>query len=173
MLDHIELNEIIENLIAKITEEITCANRMGNLDEVLKRYNYQVDETAYYERNIAKILVIGGSEVKVNSLKKVIKAHNIDISRFEFILDYNEASIFPMNTLKNNPKYCDIFMGPIPHKTKGMGNCNSIISEIEHNKSEYPKLTKLIASNELKITKNSFEQALLNSVLYKEILNSY
>lgn len=165
-----ELFNLIESIKEQIEKEIIRANRVGTLKKVLEKYNFEVEEYFHYEPRIAKVLVIGQSSVTLHVLKSVIKKYGISKERFDFVLEYDEAKNYPMNTLRYNSKYCDIFIGPIPHKTTGMGECSSIIAEIEKNQSEYPKLTKLIASDELKITKNSFEEALLKSQLMKNIV---
>ena len=165
-----ELSYLIDEIKDEIEKEIIRANRTGTLKEVLEKYNFEVEEYAFFEPRIAKVLVIGQSSVSVEVLKSVLKKYNISKERFEFVLDYNDAKNFPMDTLRFNSKYCDIFAGPMPHKTTGMGDCSSILAEIQNNQAEYPKLTKLISGRELKITKNSFEEALLNSQLMKNII---
>ena len=173
VLNSDELFDLIESIKDKIEKEIIRANRTGTISEILNKYNFEVEEDyAYCEPRIAKVLVIGQSSTTVDALKSVLKKYNIDKDRFEFVLEYKDAKNFPMNTLRFNSKYCDIFAGPIPHKTNGMGDCSSILAEIQNNQSEYPKLTKLMSSGELKITKNSFEDALLKSQLMKNFINS-
>lgn len=172
VLNSDELLELIENIQSQIENEIIMANRIGTLNEVLAKYKFELEEQyCYCEPKIAKVLVIGQSSVKVEVLKGILKKHGISKDRFEFILEYDDVKNYPMNTLRYNSKYCDIFAGPMPHKTNGMGDCSSILAEIQNHQSEYPKLTKLIASGELKITKNSFEEALLNSQLMNNIVN--
>lgn len=172
VLNSDELSELIESIQSQIEKEIIRANRTGTLKEVLAKYKFELEEQYYYcEPKIAKVLVIGQSSVKVEVLKGILKKYGISKDRFEFVLEYDDVKNFPMNTLRYNSKYCDIFAGPMPHKTNGMGDCSSILAEIQNHQSEYPKLTKLIASGDLKITKNSFEEALLNSQLMKSIIN--
>ena len=100
-----------------------------------------------------------------------MKKYGINNDRFDFVLEYEDVKKFPIKTLRNNQKYCDIFIGPIPHKINGLEDCKSLITHIQNNQSEYPKLTKLMSSDNLKITKASFEEALLNSQLMKKIIN--
>lgn len=170
MLNSTELSELIEEIKEKIEQEIIKANRTGTLQELLKKYNFYKPEYSHCEPRIAKVLVIGESRPTVDELKRVLKKYGISKDRFEFVLDYDDATNYQMGTLRYNFKYCDIFAGPFGHKTKGMGHCNSILAKIEHNQAEYPKLTRLIANGELKITKNNFEEALKNSQLM-ELLN--
>lgn len=169
--NHEELASLIDDICAQISNELIKANMSGTIDKVLKKYEYNTIECGFYEPRYAKILVLGQSMVSQDDLNKILKKHSIKRDRVEFVLGYYEAQCYPMDTLRNNMKYCDIFIGPIPHCTNGMGDCNSIISKIENNQSEYPKLTRLMSSGELKITKNSFEEALLQSELFKNCLN--
>lgn len=165
VLDIDELQEVIDKFI----EKITLANRTGNISEILAKFDIDCEQYAYCEYKIAKILVIGYSEVNIVDLKRVIRKHNLDEDRFEFVIDDESIKSYPMNSLKNNYKYSDIFIGPIPHKTTGMGDCSSIIAEIKNHQDEYPKLTELRDTNVLKISKSSFEKAILNSELYKKL----
>ena len=165
ILDIDELQEVIE----KFTEMITLANRTGNILEILEKFNIDCEQYAYCEYKIAKILVIGYSEVNIVDLKRVIKKYHLDENKFEFVIDDESIKSYPMNSLRNNYKYSDIFIGPIPHKTTGMGDCSSIIAEIKNHQDEYPKLTELRDANVLKISKSSFDKAILNSELFKKI----
>lgn len=166
MLNINELQELIEKALEKVQSEIIIANRCGYLDEVLKKYGLYEEEYFPCEKRIAKILVIGQSSVSKDDLLRKIKKYGLKEDRFEFVLDYDAAQNYNMEHLRFNNKYSDIFVGPMPHKTTGMGDCSSIITKIENNPSEYPKLGKMMNGSELKITKQSFEKVLLESQLY-------
>ena len=165
VLDIEELQEVID----KFTQMVTLANRTGNISEILEKFNIDCEQYAYCEYRIAKILVIGYSEVNIVDLKRVIRKYHLNEDQFEFVIDEESIKGYPMNSLKNNYKYSDIFIGPIPHKTTGMGDCSSIIAEIKHHQDEYPKLTELRDANVLNISKSSFDKAILNSELYKKL----
>lgn len=165
-----ELEDVIEKITNKVQVEIINANRLGYLEEVLKKYEVSEDEYFPCEKHLARILVIGQSSVNKTDLLKVIKKYKIDEKHFEFVLDYSDIKNYCMENLRYNNKYSDVFVGPIPHKTNSMGNCSSIIARMEASPLEFPKLTKLTNGNELKITKQSFEKALLGSQLYSLML---
>lgn len=172
MLNSKELFDLIENIKDQIEKEIIRANRTGTLQEILNKYNFEIEENYWYcEPRLAKVLVIGQSSVSIDVLRSIVKKHGIDKDRFEFVLEYDEAQNYPMKSLRFNSKYSDIFVGPMPHKTKSMGDCSSIIAEIQNNQLDYPKLTKMVSNGELKITKTSFEEALLRSQLMKNCIN--
>ena len=172
MLSDEELFPLIDEICEKIKKEIIAANRIGDIDSVLSKYDVEKEEHYFCEPKIAKILVIGQSDVNIVDLKRVVRKYKslgIDEDRFEFVLEYDDAKNYPMESLRYNQKYSDIFFGPISHKTSGMGDCSSIIAKIKNNPAEYPKMTELKDSNGLKITKHSFEQALLKSCLFNLI----
>ena len=165
ILDLDQIQEVIE----KFTEMLTIANRQGRVSEILEKFNINTQQYAACEYKIAKVLVVGYSQVNIADLKRVVRNFKLDDDRFEFVLEENAIKSYPMNSLKNNYKYSDIFVGPMPHKTTGMGDCSSIIANIKNHPSEYPKLTELRDANQLKISKQSFGIAIANSELLKNL----
>lgn len=129
MLNINELQELIDKTIEKVQSEIIIANRCGYLDEVLKKYGLYEEEYFPCEKRIAKILVIGQSSVSKDDLLRKIKKYGLKEDRFEFVLDYDAAQNYNMEHLRFNNKYSDIFVGPMPHKATGMGDCSSIITK--------------------------------------------
>lgn len=167
VLDIEELEDLIEKVKEHIEKELIKANRSGELKEFLIKCGYIEESYFYSEPNTSKVLVIGDSRVPESALNGVIKELGLDQDRFEFVLNYNDAKNFPMEILKYNSKFCDVLIGPVPHKTTGMGDCSSNIAEITNHPEDYPKLNVMRASGKIKITKTSFREALLNSQLYK------
>lgn len=165
ILDVDEISEIVDKFI----EILTKANREGRVSEVLEKFGIDTQQYAYCEYKSAKILVIGYSEVNIVDLKRVVRKYHLNEDKFEFVLEPDYIKNYPMDSLKNNYRYSDIFIGPIPHKTTGMGDTSSIIAKIKNNQDEYPKLTELKDANELKISKSSFEKAILGSEMLKNI----
>lgn len=94
MLNYEELEEIIEEITAKIT----LANRTGELESLLKSWgleNLLSNQSSYETDRDGKIVVVGASEVKENILSGIIKSFGLDKNRFEFCLDYNKAKTYP------------------------------------------------------------------------------
>lgn len=168
-MDTILSIEQIEEVVEEFTEMLVFANRTGNVSQILEKFGIDCHNYTPCEYEIAKILVIGYPNVKITDLRKVVKEYGLDEKRFEFVIQESDIKHYPMQSLKNNCRYSDIFIGPIPHKTTGMGNCSSIIAEIKNNQDQYPKLTELRDSNKLKISKKSFSNAILNSELFKNL----
>ena len=64
-LDYKELELLIEEVSQKVREDIIIANRSGNLDEILKKYDYVEEQEKWYSYpNTSKMIVIGSIEVK-------------------------------------------------------------------------------------------------------------
>lgn len=175
MLGYNELKTLIDDIYDKITEEITLANRSGEeeLKTVLMKYGFESKKEEYLFCDIrsSKILVLGNTQVSIQDLKGIAKSIGIDPDRIDFELDYNRITNFDVENLRFNTKYSDILVGPVPHKVKGIDGNSSLITHIEENQEEFPKLIRVMDSNGLKITKTSFKEALINTRLFKEILN--
>lgn len=150
---------VIDNLYYLLNSRILTANRLGEMDEIYRRYGIikKPNELPYFEDS--KVLVWGDSAVSPDDLKKIIKDKNMNPDNFEFCLDYGSTS-FDLDKLKGNVKYKAVCLGPQPHKMINGGK-NGLIGTIQNNSDLYPKLI-VIRNNagELKITKRAFEKAL-------------
>lgn len=172
MLDTEELGKIIDFVVDKITEEITFANICGKieLNKVLEKYGInqiEHDSYPYVDLSTSKILIFGQLNVKKKDVVGICKSLNIDPERMEYI-SYDEATNYNYEKLRYSNKYSDIIFGSVPHKGKNIGDNSSIITMIENNAEEYPKLIRAMDSNELKLTKTSLKEALKNTRVYLE-----
>lgn len=162
MLDTERLEEIID----AVTEKIYLANRTGELESLLSDWglsaliknNAPSSDDFYDTHKNGTIVVIGTSQVKEHDLLGIVKNLGLDKGRFEFCLDYKAIETFQFSKMQYNPNYRLVIVGPMPHSTTGKGESRSTISELE-NGNGYPKVIRL-GSNELKITKTNFKQAL-------------
>lgn len=158
--------ERLEDIIDAVTEKIYLANRTGNLESLLSEWGLQdlMMEEQYSSDNFydthkdGTIVVIGASQVKEHDLFGIVKSLGLDKDRFEFCLDYKEIESYQFCKMQYNPNYRLVIVGPMPHSTSGKGESRSTISEMEKGNG-YPKVIRL-GSNELKITKTNFKQAL-------------
>ena len=166
MQNKIELADILENIYQKISREITEAYFNDELDIILEKYglNNKISYS-YYDRNNAKILVVGDSTIGKDLMLRIAKKFGIVEKQIELQLDYDKLKSYNFSKLQNSMTYSDVLVGPIPHKVGGLDN---FISKVESNPEEYPKLIKLEGSNEYKITKNAFTKALLETRLYND-----
>lgn len=163
-LGYEEVLEIIPEINDIIYERVIRANQIGNLKEYLREidvYQYLYDDddmkqiTSYSHGMIA---VIGESDVKKNHLIGIAKSLGLSKDRFEFCLNYEEIKQFNFSKLKN-PKYRVVLAGPMPHSIQGKGKFDSMIDMMK-NTEEYPRIEMLKSSNELKISKSNFREAL-------------
>lgn len=161
MLDTERLEEIID----AVTEKIYLANRTGELDQLLNDWGFgdliqnECSSNDYYDTHKdGKIVVLGSSQVKEHDLLGIIKSLGLDKDRFEFCLDYKQIVSYPFSKLQYNPNYRLVIVGAMPHSTAGKGDSSSAIADMEK-VSGYPKVIRL-GTNELKITKTNFKQAL-------------
>ncbi len=162
MLDTERLEEIVD----AVTEKIYLANRTGELESLLSNWglstlikNVAPSSDDFYDTyKDGKIVVIGASQVKEHDLLGIVKSLGLDKKRFEFCLDYEKIKNYQFSKMQYNLNYRLVIVGPMPHSTTGKGESRSTISELE-NGNGYPKVVRL-GSNELKITKTNFKQAL-------------
>lgn len=167
-----DLSKIKLLLINKISEEIDNANINGTIKEVLDKYNiiYNDAEPVIVDINQANILVFGALSGKKDIYKKLVKSYGINPNNVDFVDDYGDLKNFPVETLRNSHKYSDILFGPVPHSQKTMRETKSFLTTIRNNPIEYPNLIELRSNESLKITKTNFEEALLSTRLYNEII---
>ena len=173
MLSIEELEEIINTIIDKITEEVTVANRCGEneLNCVLEKYgihNLKKESYSYIDLNSSRVLVVGQMFLKQKDIVGICKSLDIDPERLEYV-SYDEATNYNYEKLRFSNRYSDIIFGSVPHKGKNIGNNSSIITMIENNQEEYPKVIRAMDSNELKLTKTSFKEALKNTRVYLQL----
>lgn len=170
-MDNMDLVQILDMAYQKLTKEISSAYYNGRIDEVLKKYELE-DETAghfHYNYSNSKIIVIGESRVNKSDLEYIAKKNGIDPKKIEFELDYEKLTNYNFEKFKYNMSYSDVLIGPMPHKVKGLDESSSFLSMVREHPEDYPKIIELRDANELKITKQSFLNGLLETRLYNEI----
>ena len=169
MLDITELEELELNLRSeletKLTGIVSSLNRSGRLEEFLEMIGLREllsPSKQFMAYKTGKIVVLGESEVKQDLLEIVGKKLGIDKRRFDFYLGYEEAAKFDSRIIQWNPNYSLILVGPLPHSGVSKGDYSSIIAAME-NEDGYPPLVRL-GANSLKITKSSFQAALIEAI---------
>lgn len=171
-MNNIDLTELTEKIYQKVLKEVVEANQNNSIDKILKKYGLEDEiEYSYYDHNNSKILVIGDSRVNKDDLIAIAKKYGIRENRLEFELDYTRLHNYNFSKLQNSMTYSDVLVGPIPHKVEGIEGFSSFLAMVEACPEEFPKVIKLEASNELKITKESFKNGLLNTRLFKDLFN--
>ena len=154
--------EILQILPEKITEILSRANRNGQLEELLRIMGLSDligSGNTFETYKEGKIVVVGGTEVKEETLASIGKQMGIDKRRFEFCLDYKEIQKYDFRKMQYAPQYRVVLFGPVPHSGHGKGDSGSIIAEIEKSEA-FPRVERLISGQELKITKTNFREKL-------------
>ena len=158
------LEEAVEAAIPEcLTEALTMANRNGQLEELLKLLGLSEllkSQSSFESYTQGKIVVLGGTYVKENVLLSIGKQLGIDKNRFEMCLDYESLQKYNVRKMQYAPQYRVILCGPMPHSGHGKGDGSSIITELERSEA-YPRVERLIAGEEMKITKSNFRAKLL------------
>lgn len=167
MLGVAELNELEKSLqdtlAERLLEIITRLNRTDKLNtwlELMGLTDLLQPDTSYRPYKNAKIVVIGEAQVKENIIMQTIKKSGININRFEFCLDYNDAKSFNFNKLRYNSQYSLVLVGAMPHKTSGTGDFSSAIARMEQEEGFPP----VVRFKDLKITKTTLKEALQESL---------
>ena len=166
MLNSYEIEELIKTIEDELEKQILLANRSGELEKLLDKLGFGdmiKQESVYETQKNGKIVVIGASEVKLSVIQGIVKSLGLDKNRFEFCLDYEGSKRFDYRKLRYAPNYRVVMFGPLPHSTSGKNDNSSVINEMR-NKEGYPRVITLESSNELKITKHNFKEALANLI---------
>ena len=158
--------EMINSSITKeiIEDYLFRLNIIGGVDDFLeslgiKNASKKMDHNKHYAIKNGKILVIGGTSVKKDKLLMAASKEGFSKERFEFVTTYNDAKTYPFEKLKWNENYSAVIVGPIPHKVTGSAGYSSVISRMQ-TEDGFPQVIKCGSSNDLKITRNSFVNAL-------------
>lgn len=156
-----------DNLYKQVRSVLDKANRRGDIKEYLRKFNYIVDDKDKMVVNpYQRILVLGNSTLSVADLTNAIRETGMNPDNFDFELDY-KGSDYDFENLRYTTKYSELLLGPTPHRVKGIRGYSSAVSLIQNNVTKYPHLVCLSANGILKITKDSFERGLKETLLYK------
>lgn len=165
-LDIYELEELHDVILTRLDDSLlpalVKANRTGELSNLLSLLGLSnlLGEEERFTAMPTRVIVLGSSTVKEDKLRSLVRKFNLNPDDFEFVLGYNELKHFNFSKLRDTYVYKAILAGPMPHSTPGKADCSSFITEVKNHPEQYPQLIELRDSNELKITNNSFGQAL-------------
>lgn len=167
-----EYVELEKRVVRIIRSEMIEYNRVGELDYYLKEiniYNKIFDRRKDKENDYldGKIAVIGQSKPKEHHLLGIAKDLGFNPDQFEFCLEYEDVEKYNFDRLKND-RYSLILIGPMGHKQKNLDGYSSMMEKLKSEKG-FPEVVELRDSNNLKITKSNFREA-LESILDKNEL---
>ena len=172
MLSTIDLAKIKSKVFAKIDSEIELANKENTIDEFLKKYGIVMElEQPYFDSKRAKILVLGALAGNVDDYKTQLGKLGLNKNNVEFINDYDELKRFNAQTLEYSTEYSDIIYGPNPHKQVNIGDNASLLTLLQRNPEKYPRVVEVVANGKLKISINSFKEAVLKTRLFESLYN--
>ena len=160
-----EINEISCGITRDmIVNYLNALNVAGMVDTFLNNIGYKKEETTEDTEHVkingrGKILVIGESQLKKDKLLMTAGKEGFDKDRFEFVTNYEDAKTYCFEKLQWNDNYAAVMFGPIPHKCATANNTSSIINRMS-NEAGFPPVVRITTTNDLKITKTSFINAL-------------
>lgn len=170
MLSIVDLAKIKSKIFAKIAAEIEIANREDLIDDLLNKYGIVIEyEQPYVDTRRAKILVLGSLAGNIDDYKVQLSKLGLNKNNVEFISDYNELKRFDAQRLEYSTEYSDIIYGPNPHKQINIGDNASLLTMLQRNPEKYPRVIEAVANNKLKISINSFREAVLKTRLFESI----
>ena len=108
--------------------------------------------------NHSKILVIGGEELGINVMQGIAKGYGFDKRDFEFVT-YDKAKGFT-DRIRRDGKYCAVIFGACPHKTSGNNGYTSTLEKLRQTEGMPFTADARSKSGKLKVTKESFRDAL-------------
>ncbi|MBR3226065.1 MAG: hypothetical protein IKF78_12160 [Atopobiaceae bacterium] len=150
--DPIDLIARVERRIGgdTVTALVSMLGRLGTLD---------LDETDARGTQARKVLVMGASRVSVDKLRSITRKAGFDQDWFEYRLDYEKLDRRSIGCLRNS-SYSAVIVGPMHHSVEGRGDASSAIQRMKNHPESYPPVIEARDSNGLKITNNSFKEAL-------------
>lgn len=160
-LGYDEIGCIEEALRDRLLEILSRLNREDRLEAFLEycgASDLLGNESDYEVYRNGKILVIGESMPKKEEILNTAKKLGIDKDRLELHLEYEDAKKYDFRHIRYNLHYSVIILGPMPHSGTSKGNYSSVI-EMLKKEDGYPPV-KTLGTDELKITKSNFRDAL-------------
>lgn len=165
-LDIDEIVELEEKLLAIFNEDLHTIllnlNRSEQLGILLNLLGHsellEKNDNGYVPLTDRTIVILGESSIIANDILKTISKLGIQKDRVELHLEYKPNG-FNIDTLKYSINYSLVLVGPMPHSMEGKAEYTSIISRMEK-ETGFPPVKRLMAGNELKITKTSIKNAI-------------
>ena len=166
----IQKAKIKAEILNKVSARLTFADD-DLLDELMEQFGvYMNEEYQYVNTRQMKVLVLGALAGKVNDYKLAAKKMSVPEYNIEFESDYEKLHGFDTELLRNSAVYSDVIVGPIPHKMTNTDGYSNAIVQMQDDPTNYPRVIKASANNTLKISINSFKDA-LSKTRYMQALN--
>lgn len=118
-----------------------------------------------------RLLVFGDNRVPVDKLRRYANAIGFPAADIDFYLDYERNRRFDIDRIQYHSPYVGILIGPNAHKSVNLDDYPSMISKLK-NEPGFPHTIEMrTLSGELKITKTSFEAALMQMMDHVEAIS--
>lgn len=157
-----KFRDIAYSISNSIYEELMTSFDNRTYFKKLREFEYYMEDEDFISSDYGRILVIGDSSFKKTDLINLFEEHGFHKDEIEIEDNYKRVSKYNFHNLRNNYSYRAVFVGPIPHKTKGLEGGRSIIAKMENPSNCYPKTIRLLnESGDLKINKNTVTKAIL------------
>lgn len=164
MYSQAQISRIAQKIIVKVRKELEIAQENDNLDELMEKYGIGFEEESMpVDSRKSKIIVFGALAGKLKDYIMAAKKLGISQENLVFISDYDELKRYDTAKLEYSLEYSDIIYGPTPHKTIGMDDETSLLAKIKREPNKYPKLQVATANGVLKLSIQSFKNALTNT----------
>ncbi|MDO4806714.1 MAG: hypothetical protein Q4A07_05645 [Coriobacteriales bacterium] len=157
--DPIELIDRMERRIGgdTVTALVSMLGRLGTIDLLVQALG--LDEADAQGVLAHKVLVMGASMVSVDKLRSITHKAGFNQDWFEYRLDYAKLDRRSIGHLRNS-SYSAVIVRPMHHSMERKGDASSAIQRMKDHPESYPPVIEARDSNGLKITNNSFKEAL-------------
>ena len=106
-----------------------------------------------------KILVLGATALDVKTMNGIAKLYGFKKDDFEYEVDYDKVVNFAGRSKLE--KYSAVILGACPHKVQNLGDWRSLVEKCKNTEGMPIAIDARSRSGELKVTKESFREALL------------
>ncbi len=107
-----------------------------------------------------KILVLGASAISPKEMNGIAKQYGFKKEDFSYEVDYDKIKAFS-GRAGMLTKYSAVILGACPHKVQNLGDWSSLIEKCKNTEGMPIAIDARSRSGELKVTKESFREALL------------
>lgn len=152
----------IEELESKNEEYMQVLLQIRNFNEGEKRMEEFDEDSVGHELlgNHKKILVFGSCGMEEKVMIGIAKEYGFTGKDFEFETDYKKL-VGISGRVQNAERYAAIILGACPHKVAGLGDYSSLCAKLKQNGSGTLAIDARSKSGELKVTKESFRNAIV------------
>ena len=168
LLDNELKIDIASDATKIVMKRIIGARSISELRSYLKSIGLEelTPEIDNFQPN-GDIYILGDLNIRDNIVYQIFKDLSIDVNRVKIVKGYDEFKTYNFNRFQYDTSVRLIFVGPMPHSTRGKGEYSSVIAKMEREEG-FPKIVRLGTEGSLKVTKTNLKEAVI-----KEIESNY